>query len=89
MSKTAREVLIEADSYIPGGQNEGEGVADVILQRLDAAGFVIAPKEPTEQMHNAGKEAIWQSGIAEDQLGSDALTAADVYRAMIAAAQSR
>jgi hypothetical protein len=52
--------------------------ADAILAALDAAGLVVVPREPTEAI-----DAAWMAGYPHDyQQGRE------VYRAMIAAAES-
>jgi hypothetical protein len=51
--------------------------ADSLVFALDAAGFVVVPKEPTRAMKEAGWAALKRV---------DAFVALDIYRAMIAAA---
>lgn len=77
MSKTAREVIrdelrscgiIDDANYIGGS----EGLTTELLAALDAAGFVIAPKEPTPGMLFVG-----------DLMDTDDI--ASIYRAITAA----
>lgn len=55
-----------------------------ILAALDAAGFVVVPREPTEEMIENGLGAMmeWDARTGDDQ------GIAEVYRAMIAAQES-
>lgn len=58
----------------------------VIRERLAAAGYVIVPAEPTEEMVEAGDDAVeWDSLDAGGWhiIGADA---AEIWKAMLAAA---
>jgi hypothetical protein len=57
--------------------------ADAILAALDAAGFVVVPREPTDAMKAVTKSMIGNE-LAYD---ADIETAGAIYRAMIAAAE--
>lgn len=81
MTKTAREAIEQIADDLP---------TDVIAA-LDAAGFVIVPKEPTEEMIAAAEQArkahdinvndpFWIYSWLKDR-------APIIYRAMIAASQ--
>ena len=52
---------------------------DTLCETLEAAGFAIVPKEPTEAMLDAADAA--------DAAGLSAEPYADIYRAMLAASQ--
>lgn len=84
MSKTARDVIaqIAPEPEIDPAYFIGLEDADKIVAALDAAGFVIVPKEPTEAMIAAGAEVdawVFQEGQQPQP---------QIYRAMIAAASS-
>lgn len=93
-TKTARGVLAEHVSFLK--DVEGESAAahclpDDIIEALDAAGFVIVPKEPTETQTDAGAKAgaftdHAQQMSVEVHEQSSRDVASEVYRAMIAAA---
>lgn len=54
MSKTVREVIMGVGYDDLIGDSGNEGLADALIAAIDAAGFVIVPKEPTEAMLIAG-----------------------------------
>ena len=62
------------------GPQWGDRSPDDIIRALDAAGYVIVPKEPTEQMNEAGSNELERSeyGVPESRM-------ADAYRAMVKA----
>lgn len=86
MSRTAREVIAAYQFEWPNPSEWDElstiqldDQADQIISALDAAGFVIVPKEPTEEMIAAGaEEDAWC--YSEGQAPQP-----EIYRAMIAA----
>lgn len=59
-----------------------DGYADLFQSALDTAGYVIAPKEPTEAMLIAARD--WSIAKYGRGVGNDG--AAGCYRAMLAAA---
>lgn len=63
--------------------------ADAILAALDAAGFVVVPREPTEAMVVAGDERIIE--VLNDHTFAlrPRTPADDAYRAMIAAQEKQ
>lgn len=65
--------------------------ANAALAALDAAGFVVVPKEPTEAMREAAMEVLlFGSNIYardDDVIVVETATSKAVYRAMLAAAQ--
>lgn len=61
-------------------QEPANSGADYIITALEAAGYAIAPKEPTEEMIAAGRYMIKNS-----EAPSRFDLAAEVYRAMIEA----
>lgn len=58
--------------------------ADKALTALEAAGYVVVPREPTEEMRAKGGIIIFAGDHDLDDFGAGA--AADTYRTMIAAA---
>lgn len=85
MSKTAREVIAAAGRRGDRFRHYvGWPTADEILAALDAAGFVIVPKEPTEKMLSAPNAAEVIVG-PNPGYPIDPDEAKDIYRAMIAA----
>lgn len=85
LANAARDYWL-AEGYDPSEPNEG--MARALLAALDVAGLRIVPKEPTEEMIEAGDEAMdWDS---DDSTGNyyvryhdgDSLKS---YRAMLAA----
>jgi hypothetical protein len=52
----ARALL--ADRRGPGNQPCANHLADAIIAALDAAGLAVVPREPTEEMAKAGKNAF-------------------------------
>jgi len=54
--------------------------SDAILTALDAAGYVIVPREPTKAMSNVGVDARWRNAVR------DANCVREIYIAMISAA---
>lgn len=78
---TAIEVIedISANAFQILSRDDKNGLAKLIEAKLNAAGFVIVPKEPTEEMIAAGaEEDAWC--YSEGQAPQP-----DIYRAMIAA----
>jgi hypothetical protein len=69
--ETPRDVLCAA---LPRSQEDF--IADSLLEALDAAGYVIVPKEPTREMLRAGVRV----GVAPMEF---------IYRAMLAASQQK
>ena len=68
------------------GPRLGEEQADAILAALDAAGYAVVPKEPTERMAMAFHEAQWRA--AQDRTYLRRLEDfADRYKAMLTAAK--
>lgn len=66
----------------------GEDHADaarVAIASLEAAGFVIVPKEPTEDMDAAGSKAVRDCWSQEPGEGFDEEPAPAVYAAMLEA----
>lgn len=59
--------------------DEDESAA--IMKRLDAAGYIVVPKEPTEPMLNAARD--WSAQKYGKPVGNDG--AIGCYRSMIAA----
>jgi len=60
--------------------------SDAILSALDAAGYAVVPKEPTERMAMAFHEAQWRA--AQDRTYLRRLEDfADRYKAMLTAAK--
>ena len=87
---TSAKEVIAAALFEWGGS--GQGVDDIlaeiataqavaILAALDAAGLVVVPREPTEEMAEKGYDALmaWDASTGDDQ------GIVEVYRAMIAA----
>lgn len=73
----------------PENWSRGLGCANDILAALDAAGYVVVPREPTEAMidavvHDADLDIYW-SYNADGRPGEPR----DAYRAMIAAQESK
>lgn len=88
MPKTAREVIadVERDSEESAEFCVGGVLALNILDALDAAGFVIVPKEPTEAMlETCHDHRFHQYGGDSAYLTQDDLE--DNWRIMIAAAK--
>lgn len=87
MTASAKEVISDA-IHLPGARKCDE-YADAILAALDAAGYVVVPREPTPAMVASAWDTIAPEkkrlGIA--RLGPGPGTT-DVYRAMIAAQES-
>jgi hypothetical protein len=91
VSTTAREVIAEFVSWIIVAERDAnDGIAaDKIIDALNAAGFVIVPTEPTEEMVNvADAVALLElpddiDDRSEERRRQEFVTA---YRAMIAAA---
>lgn len=77
---SAREVLVrmltEKDMlmYLAAAEQQ----VDAILRALDAAGFVVVPKEPTQQMINDGVECRQHDG-----------SITSIWRVMVAAAENK
>lgn len=90
MTASAKEVI--AAAMKAGVDNDGDGFsigekwsrtfADAILAALDAAGYVVVPREPTEAMREAARAAPLARGIGNVGIG-------EVYRAMIAAQEKQ
>jgi hypothetical protein len=73
--------LYDRPGGVPGNRLRAASVeeqADAILAALDAAGFVVVPREPTEAMREAARSAPLARGIGYVGIG-------EVYCAMIAA----
>ena len=88
MSKTAREVLTAY--YDAEYQHGAEDFANGIISLLDGSGFVIVPKEPSEEMIKYGALAAIRyisdqnsdgSALARVKLTDDEV--ADTYCAML------
>jgi hypothetical protein len=79
--ETPRDVLCAA---LPRSQEDF--IADSLLEALDAAGYVIVPKEPSEEMISAGERAghYARSNPVICENDADAC-----YRAMLAASQQK
>ncbi len=96
MSKTAREVITENLYTVTedaGGGERADKLSDKIISALDAAGFVIAPKEPTKLMIEVGETAV-ENNCDETQdsysiytIVNHAGAARDAYLAMIGESQ--
>lgn len=71
----------ENDCRFCNGYGYHTNEAEAALSALDAAGYAVVPKEPTEAMLTAGVPRLMSSGR-----GSNALCFA--YRAMLQASQS-
>ena len=81
----AREVIA---NWCDGSMMEtAEEDADVIIAALDAAGYVIVPKEPTEAMLNAGCDATTSWVDDEYQTGPETHQMLVAWRDMLAASQ--
>ena len=66
-----------------------EDDATAILAALDAAGYVVVPREPTDEMVVAGDERIIEA-LNDHTFALRPITPADdAYRAMIAAQESK
>lgn len=80
---SARDVLASVLTFPGGGL-----LADAQMAALDAAGYVVVPKEPTMTMIGAGVisalDARETKPPGRSELGSYLMS---VYRAMLAAAQ--
>ncbi len=63
------------------------GYAKVIITALDAAGFVVVPKDPTREMLHAGITAR-TTGWGKDAVANAYKAMTTDYRAMLAAAKS-
>lgn len=79
MSGTARQVIVAQLCDWDTEHNTADYAADRTIAALDAAGFVIVPKEPTEAMIDAGSGARFESTAR----GNSKTVSA--YRAMIEA----
>lgn len=97
MTKSAREVIAKLltpagdPSWSFGGgpmKKASEHIADAVINRLAEAGYVILPKEPSEEMIEAGLKAT-MAVIFDHPKESDTLSVirnlatAASYRAMI------
>ena len=93
--KSAREILrewsfVERCGHYPHTEVEKpcphcDGTAQTILVALEAGGFVVVPKEPTEEMHNAARDwSAWKYG---KPIGIDASDGC--YKAMLAASNPK
>jgi hypothetical protein len=78
--ETPRDVLCAA---LPRSQEDF--IADSLLEALDAAGYVIVPKEPTFEM----MEAALRAGVGRIYMPGGFERDADKYRAMLAASQQK
>lgn len=77
---------VEIGNAIIAGIAAGDGALEqmsYICTRLEEAGFVIVPKEPTREMWAAGGDAV----VNHPSMHHDRIIG-DVWPAMIAAAQS-
>jgi hypothetical protein len=90
-AKTPREIIAESECVLGHGL-KGRGrrqSADCILFDLDAAGFIIVPKEPTKEMILAGETAVENNcdetsdSYSSYTIVNDAGAAHDAYVAMI------
>ena len=90
MTASAKEVIAAAIKSRPAWNTPYSADADAILAALDAAGYVVVPREPTPAMVAAAWDTIAPGkkrlGIA--RLGPGPGTT-DVYRAMIAAQEKQ
>lgn len=80
MTTSAKEVIAAAIKARPAWNTPYSADADAILSALDAAGYVVMPREASEAMREAARSVKWTRGIGELGIG-------EVYRAMIAAAE--
>lgn len=63
--KAAQEIIVAAlDPALRHGLAENR--ASIIAQRLEAAGYVIVPKEPTQEMLMRGCKAALETGVLLD-----------------------
>ena len=85
MTASTKEVIAAAIKSRPAWNTSYSADAAAILAALDAAGFVVVPREPTEEMIENGLGAMmeWDARTGDDQ------GIAEVYRAMIAAQESK
>ena len=84
--KSAREVIAGAVlSVCSDGNSDNTRVASDILAALEAGGFAVVPKVPTEAMHNAARD--WSAKKYGTPIGIDASDGC--YKAMLAAANPK
>lgn len=87
MTASAKEVISDA-IHLPSARKCDE-YADAILAALDSAGYVVVPREPTDEMVVAGDERIIEA-LNDHTFALRPITPADdAYRAMIAAQESK
>lgn len=80
MSKTARDVIATHNHFFAGMHEQLGGYhADEIIAELDAAGFVLVPKEPNEAMQKVQVPSTMVPGDTEPFM--------EFWHAMIAASQ--
>ncbi len=84
MTASAKEVIAAAQVEFLHGVpvSVTDAGATAILAALDAAGYVVVPREPTEAMREAARTAPLARGIGNVGIG-------EVYRAMIAAQEKQ
>ncbi len=86
--KTPEEVITLA---VTGGVVVGckpSATTEIIMEALDAAGYAVVPKEPTEEMLERGAQmsgAGWAPSTCVTVSAKD-FDARDIYRAMLVAA---
>ncbi|HRI99358.1 MAG TPA: hypothetical protein PKV67_01170 [Hyphomonas sp.] len=80
MTASAKKVISNA-IHLPSARKCDE-YATAILAALDAAGYVVVPREPTEAMQEAARAAPLARGIGYVGIGG-------IYRAMIAAQEKQ
>lgn len=80
MTAPAKEVISDA-IHLPSARKCDE-YATAILSALNAAGYVVVPREPTEAMREAARAAPLTRGIGYVGIG-------EIYRAMIAAQEKQ
>lgn len=71
---TLREVIV-GTIYAWDGTHTCDSLANTIITALDAAGYWIAPKEPTEGMSLSGRKAC---AVVADRMETAKLTSASV-----------